>query len=219
MSLTRELNLKCSGCGAENTFTVYDSVNVSLEPELKKKVLDGELFKMDCSSCGARIVVKYDILYHDMSEYRPLQIQCVQQKDGWEKINRGNGKIRKMMNDMNLSTAFSHRVVIGYNALREAIRIFDAGYDDRTMFVVKKVFGTLLKRDGVPCRGILFCSRDENRAPVFSVLDTENKENFYTMPFETYDHIAEKLRRILPEENEEYILIDDAYMDPYIRKI
>lgn len=219
MSQSRIVNLKCSGCGAENEFTVYDSVNVSLEPELKKKVLDGSLFKMHCRQCEASIVVKYDILYHDMSEFRPLLIQCVQEKKGWEKVNSANAEIRKMMRELNRTEQFPHRVVIGYNALRETIRIFDSGYDDRIMFVVKKFFATLLKRDGVSCMGIQFCSRDENRAPVFSVLDKNNQENFYSMPFETYDTIAEKLHRILPEEDGEFILVDDSFMEPYLKKI
>ena len=219
MSQTRTVTLKCSGCGAPNDFTVYDSVNVSIDHELKKKVLDGSIFKMHCKKCEASIVVKYDLLYHDMSEFRPLLIQCFQEKNGWEKVNSANAKIRKMMREMNRTEQFPHRVVIGYNSLRETIRIFDSGYDDRIMFVAKRVFATLLKRDGVPCTGIQFCSRDENRSPIFSVLDNENQEKFYSLPFETYDNIAEKLLRILPEDDGEFILIDDSFMEPYLKKI
>ena len=52
MSLVREEILKCPKCGAENQFRFYDSVNVSLDPELKGKVLDGSLFKMKCTKIG-----------------------------------------------------------------------------------------------------------------------------------------------------------------------
>lgn len=41
MSLVREEKLKCPKCGAENRFRFYDSVNVSLDPDLKEKLLDG----------------------------------------------------------------------------------------------------------------------------------------------------------------------------------
>ena len=143
MSLVREEILKCPKCGAENQFRFYDSVNVSLDPELKGKVLDGSLFKMKCTKCGSETVVRYDLLYHDMSDTTPLLIQCCQQKEGWGKINEQNENVRKMMADMKLSNEFPHRAVIGYTALLEAIRIFDAGYDDRVMFVLKMVFAAM----------------------------------------------------------------------------
>ena len=219
MSLQHEETLKCTKCGAENQFTIHESVNVTLNPELKPQVLHGSLFKMTCASCGTQIIVNYDILYHDMSDYRPLMIQCYHEKKGWERINDQHANIRKMMLEMNLSTEFPHRVVIGYNALRETIRIFDAGYDDRVMFAVKMLFATLLRRDGVPCRGILFCGRDENSSPVFSVLNTKNEESFYNLPMDLYDNVSEKLKRILPQESERHILVDNDFMLPYLERL
>ena len=219
MSLQHEETLKCTKCGAENQFTIHESVNVTLNPELKPQVLNGSLFKMTCASCGTQIIVNYDILYHDMSDYCPLMIQCYHEKKGWERINDQNANIRKMMREMNLSTEFPHRVVIGYNALRETIRIFDAGYDDRVMFAVKMLFATLLRRDGVPCRGILFCGRDENSSPVFSVLNTKNEESFYNLPMDLYDNVSEKLKRILPQESERHILVDNDFMLPYLERL
>ena len=67
MSLEREETLKCPKCKTENKFHIYDSINVTLDPELKKKVLDGSLFKMKCAECGTETVINYDTLYHDMS--------------------------------------------------------------------------------------------------------------------------------------------------------
>ena len=81
MSLQHEETLKCTKCGAENQFTIHESVNVTLDPELKPQVLNGSLFKMTCASCGTQIIVNYDILYHDMSDYRPLMIQCYHEKN------------------------------------------------------------------------------------------------------------------------------------------
>ena len=219
MSLEREETLKCPSCGAENSFRIYDSINVTLNPELKEKVLDGSLFKLKCRKCGAETVVRYDTLYHDMSADHPLLIQCCQKREGWDKINEQNENIRTMMREMNLSSEFPHRVVIGYNALREAIRIFDAGYDDRILFAVKTAFAAMLKRDHKECRGILFCTKDENGHPVFSVLDNEHHEQFYTLDPEIYQNIAGKLGPLLPRESEKHILVDDAFMRPFIEQV
>lgn len=219
MSLVRKEILKCPKCGAENQFRFYDSVNVSLDPELKEKVLNTSLFKMKCSKCGSETVVRYDLLYHDMSDARPLLIQCCQKKEGWEKINEQNENVRKMMADMNLSNEFPHRVVIGYTALLEALRIFDAGYDDRVMFVLKMVFAAMLKRDHQECKGLLFCGKDDKGQPLFSVLDDEFKPKLYNLTEDIYNNISEKLLPLLPPESEQHILIDHDYMLPYINRI
>ncbi len=219
MSLEREETLKCPRCRTENKFRIYDSINVTLNPELKPHVLDGSLFKMKCASCGAETVIRYDTLYHDMSETRPLLIQCCQKREGWEKINEQNENVRKMMTDMKLANEFPHRAVIGYNALREAIRIFDAGYDDRVMFVAKMVFAAMLKRDHQECLGLQFCGKDENDTPVFSVLDNEHNEHFYNLSQDICHNIAERLLPLLPPETERHILVDHDYMLPYINKM
>ncbi len=219
MSLQHEETLKCTKCGAENRFTIHESVNVTLNPELKPQVLNGSLFKMTCASCGTQIIVNYDILYHDMSDYRPLMVQCYHEKKGWERVNALNADIRKMMREMKLSMEFPHRVVIGYNALRETIRIFDAGYDDRIMFAVKLLFAGLLHRDGVPCSGILFCGRDEHSSPVFSVLNQKMEESFYNLPMDFYDSVSEKLKPLLPKESERHILVDNDFMEPFLRRL
>lgn len=219
MSLEREETLICPACRAENRFRIYDSINVTLNPELKERVLDGSLFKLKCHACGGETVVRYDTLYHDMSADHPLLIQCCQKREGWEAINEQNENIRTMMREMKLSNEFPHRVVIGYNALRETIRIFDAGFDDRIMFAVKTAFAAMLKRDHKECAGILFCAKDENGRPVFSVLDNERREQFYTVEPEIYQNIAERLAPELPQESEEHVLVDHDYMLPFIDRI
>ena len=45
MSRNHIEKVTCPGCGKEADFTVWDSVNTTLEPDLKEKVLTGDLFK------------------------------------------------------------------------------------------------------------------------------------------------------------------------------
>lgn len=121
----------CTKCGHKGEFRKYDSVNVSLDPSLREKVLSGEIFQWECPKCGATLSVRYDLLYHDMDKdfqiyYSPAN--C----DG----------INKMINDM--LTKYSEmrklcRTVDSLNALREKIYIFESGLNDIAIELAKVV--------------------------------------------------------------------------------
>ena len=57
MSRNHIEKVTCPGCGKEADFTVWDSVNTTLEPDLKEKVLTGDLFKFTCPECGHMTIV------------------------------------------------------------------------------------------------------------------------------------------------------------------
>jgi transposase-like protein len=51
MSSFRNIKITCPACSTEGSYTVWDSVNVDLDPELKVKVMDGSLFTWTCPNC------------------------------------------------------------------------------------------------------------------------------------------------------------------------
>jgi len=67
MSSFTNQKIECPQCGTEGNFTVWQSVNVDLNPDLKSKVLDGSLFEWTCPQCGKTFNVPYTFLYHDMT--------------------------------------------------------------------------------------------------------------------------------------------------------
>ena len=52
---------------------MWDSINVSLDPELKEKLFRAEINLFECESCGEKNHIDAPLLYHDME----LQF-CVQ---------------------------------------------------------------------------------------------------------------------------------------------
>ncbi|MBT4502597.1 MAG: hypothetical protein HOC74_33000 [Gemmatimonadetes bacterium] len=52
MSSSRKEILRCSNCSAEQPFTVWESINVSVDPKLKQPLLSGDLTKFWCRRCG-----------------------------------------------------------------------------------------------------------------------------------------------------------------------
>lgn len=76
MSSPRNHIIQCPQCGARGEFTVWDSVNPSVTPNMKAKIISGELFQWRCPQCGRVWDINYPMLYHDMPnrqliEFRP----------------------------------------------------------------------------------------------------------------------------------------------------
>lgn len=121
----------CPSCGHKGDFKMYESVNVSLDPKLREKVLSGQIFEWACPKCGETISIRYDLLYHDMD--KAFQI--------YYSPNNCSG-INKMINDMLIKYPGMRklcRTVDSLNALREKILIFEAGLNDIAIELAKLV--------------------------------------------------------------------------------
>ena len=68
MSKTRLIKRTCEKCHKEFECDIYESVNVTLDPELREKVLSGEIYKTVCPNCGEVEVSAHPLLYHDMDK-------------------------------------------------------------------------------------------------------------------------------------------------------
>ncbi len=123
MTRFSEDNLSCPGCGHEQPFTHYDSVNVSLDPELKEKLLSRELTTFCCSKCGETAEVVGPMLFHDMNQQFMI----------W--LLPGDDPVPEdpfLSGPMSVFTdSLMRRRVRSFNELIEKISIFDDGLDDR----------------------------------------------------------------------------------------
>lgn len=66
MSEYKACLINCTGCGHQQKVNMWSSVNVSLDRDLKKKLLNRELTEFNCKKCKARICLQHSMLYHDM---------------------------------------------------------------------------------------------------------------------------------------------------------
>ena len=76
MSSFRNVKITCPDCNTEGPYTIWDSVNVNLDPEMKSKVKDGSLFEWTCPNCGKTYNVPYSFLYHDMTNNFMVQFDA-----------------------------------------------------------------------------------------------------------------------------------------------
>lgn len=133
MSLKSTAVSACSKCGKNAQITIYKSINVASDPELKEKVVNGELFLWECPECGTSNLMVYDCLYHDPDQKIMVWMLPGGEPEGKEKEAIFNQA--KAMGDYKL------RIVSNPGELMEKLIIFDAGFSDRVMEVVKYVAG------------------------------------------------------------------------------
>ena len=61
-------NLECPHCGNKQETKVWHSVNVKLDPELKRKLFDAQINMFSCEKCGKKTFINTPLLYHDMTQ-------------------------------------------------------------------------------------------------------------------------------------------------------
>ena len=131
MSIINEAMAPCSKCGQQQKVTVYRSINISENPELKEKVKNGSLFLWECPHCGQVNLAKYETLYHDpaarlmvwfipQGEISETQMQAISMH-----TKAMGGYLLRSVNDM--------------GSLMEKVLIRDAGLDDVVVEMCKYV--------------------------------------------------------------------------------
>ena len=129
--MTSRAEVSCTHCGARNSVTTYDIINVNENPGLKSRVLDGSLFVWECPHCGARNLLRCQTLYHD-----PAERLMVWLTGGSEELE---SKARKAYGGLEEMKGYTARFVDDPGSLIEKVKIFDAGLDDVVMEMAKYV--------------------------------------------------------------------------------
>jgi transposase-like protein len=63
-----KVNVSCPFCGFGQVVSVYTSVNVTLNPQLRQMVLDDSLNRFVCLDCGKSSFIGTNMIYHDMKK-------------------------------------------------------------------------------------------------------------------------------------------------------
>jgi len=130
MTLPGEQEITCPSCGAVSSFTIFDSINVTNEPELKQMLLRRELMTFCCQDCMHEVEFEYDLLYHDMEASTMIWLKHVD--EGERPVIDST-----VMPRIDFIQGYRFRLVASLNQLIEKIQIFDDGYDDIVIEVFK----------------------------------------------------------------------------------
>jgi hypothetical protein len=62
-------SITCPKCSYGGEFEYWSSINVDLNPELKEKIFNEEIFIWTCPKCGAKVFIPLGTIYHDMRHH------------------------------------------------------------------------------------------------------------------------------------------------------
>ena len=210
MSLPTKMKITCPKCGKESDFTIWQSVNTSLDPDMKEKILSRELFKFVCPHCGAEIEIDYPFLYHQMKD--KIMIYYVQDEEGYNdavKVFSGEAPEGKQDTEKLVMGDYLRRIVTSQNDLIEKIRIFDDGRDDRLIEIMKAYFVEPVAKEN-PDMGMFTLYYDGDRERISFVIISEEKAcGTFDAPEGMYEDLVKNLDgKIMDVREEENFLID-----------
>ena len=152
MSRRTNIPLNCPACGRAHTFGAWNSLNVTLDPQEKPRLLDGSLTRFTCDGCGHTADVVYPLLYHDMEKQLMVWLLPEGGEDPGDPSDPDElpPAMRKT-----LGAGYTFRRVGSHNELREKIYVYDAGLDDRVIEVVKLILWEQMPEDQKPADATL----------------------------------------------------------------
>ncbi len=119
----------CPMCSELGRAEIFTSINVTLNPELRKAVLDGSVFEWVCDNCGHQARLNYPILYNDMNN--SFMVYLIPKIERFQLCDRDLEK--KFSNLRNINK----RIVPDFNAFKEKIFIFESRLDDMAVELTK----------------------------------------------------------------------------------
>ncbi|HJJ42316.1 MAG TPA: CpXC domain-containing protein [Methanocorpusculum sp.] len=160
----------CPKCGAEQMIHVVPSVNVTRDPDMREKVISGDLFMFTCDKCGFCGYAGFPFIYEDKETAGGFLIYMEPDCE-----DRAVGIEAPDIADQIIYRDTPKRLVTNVNALKEKIFLFEEGLDDRVMELFKTLALTKLESD------------DEEHKPdelLFTEFDrTEGSENIMLAAF------------------------------------
>lgn len=129
MTILDTAKITCPECAHEDQMTIWSTLNVTLDRELKHRVLDHSLFRFKCKHCNAEAPVFFRCLYHDMEAH--AMIWLIEKDASIEEFKGALGAIKLALQPYRL------RVVRSVNDLVEIVRLLDCGLNDIAVQIVK----------------------------------------------------------------------------------
>lgn len=211
MSRSNQEKILCPSCGEGQLFTIWDSINVSIDPDLKTQLLKGELATMRCRNCEEETHVEYDCLYHDMDRFLALWLKYPGD-DVTAQIDPAMGG-----NFPDLTTKYVCRLIPSFHELLDKICIFDDGFTDHSIELLKLIISFREKIDvSCPLHYVGIKKFLLKGKSLLFALDTGDGFVEIRYPVEKYlENILPLMQRIMPAidaTTEEWPHVDRNYM-------
>ena len=178
MEITKDII--CPHCGEHQKYTLRIAVNGSTQPKMKRLVLEEVLFDWRCSKCNYFAAMTYPLVYCDPEVGYVICVELVPNTNQVKSI----GAVEE----------YKKRMVKNPAELKEKILIFDGGYDDIAMELVKSALCDIVRKIyGVKRVHAYFCRENEGELEFAIFLPGKETPVYHSTKAEVYTQSAELL--------------------------
>lgn len=222
MSKHMKEQITCPECGKKSDFLIWESINTTLDPEMKQAVRDGSAFMFKCPHCGHQAHVDYGFLYHQMEDrimihYANSDENAKEIHQMFEKYASDDNPINKMVGDL-LHNNYLIRIVRTHNQFLEKLAIFDAGMDDRIIEIIKLFFWAQLHQqdNNQKVDELLMFTAPDGKHIIQFIADGKG---FATAEItdDMYNDIQSHFGKNLPDMRKDKIIIDRQWALEHIK--
>jgi len=214
MSAQKTYNIRCPQCGHEQKVELYESINVTQQPELKTALFENRLNRVLCKSCEASFRIDKPLLYHDPA--RNILIHwmpdtAVSREEILDEFDRSMEELRAALPaDIE---PLRVRLVFTRAELVELVFIIEAGMEERVVEYIKYTIHMQNMKRVPPAEKQLLLNVQDSTADelLFAIQDaaTFELEDVLSYPRKAYHGVREMYRKN-PDE------FTDLFPGPYI---
>lgn len=213
MSLHRKEKIVCPKCNKNGEFILWQSINTTMDPDMKEKVRNGDAFKYTCPNCGEVTYVYYTTLYHQMEDHIMIQLNLGDNVE--ESIESMKGIHRNADGEIidigiKLDDDYQNRHVTDINAFKEKLKIIDLGLNDKYVELMKFFMFAQLEQSGSEMNVKEFLvDSNENNEPIFAVHLVDDRWGTTDFAFGLYYAIKKDFAKYVEEDKE--VVIDNEW--------
>ncbi|MEN6390726.1 MAG: CpXC domain-containing protein [Syntrophomonas sp.] len=209
MSKEITLDAVCPNCGFHQEVQYWGSINSDLNPELKARLMEGELNSYTCQQCSELIQLGVATLYHDMT--RGFMIYLLHDQEQHHQAQKDLAGFIAMLPN------YRFRFVDQEIHLIEKIRIFEDGLDDRIVELIKMLILNQALEAGQPPDLVLYRGLSESEGDPtceFIVRFRDHSEAFQVSIKDSYEPLLREFKEGLERDelNKRWLRVDSDYL-------
>lgn len=187
----------CPQCGESQKYRLFASINARENPELKQRILDETLFDWRCKRCNYFAAMAYPFIYMDPDAGYVISTAPLGSNGAVEPTAPFKDYIKRGVKNL--------------AELKEKILLFDAGYDDVAVELVKNALCEIIKNTYQVSRVHAYFSRinDKTGEMEFAIfLPKKTEPVYHSIKPDVYKQSQEVLRALDFVDPEGFIHVD-----------
>lgn len=188
MEITKDI--LCPHCGENQKYLLHTGINGSTQSDLKKKVLEETLFDWRCSNCNYFAEMTYPVVFCNPDTGYVICLELVP--------NTNTTPVTDAILE------YRKRMVKNPAELKEKVLIFDAGYDDVAMELVKSALCDIVRKIYEVKRvHAYFCRENEGELEFAIFLPGKETPVYHSTKADVYkqsEDLLESMKFTLPQE-------------------